>query len=147
MQKVEEIRKEIKLEGFQCKSIKRDVEEWNSTISTTRVKISNLTFKKHKILMDCKINNINIPLLEGTMDKVLLKLPVDSIITEASESSSRQSSDSQLKENELEIDYIIINNSNKNLNEDELRTEIISLKNKQNAIRAELQLSYPKLKV
>jgi septal ring factor EnvC (AmiA/AmiB activator) len=54
-QEIEKITKEIKLEEFQCKSIRRDLAEWNLSISTTAIKTSNLKFRKHKLLMDCKV--------------------------------------------------------------------------------------------
>jgi DNA-directed RNA polymerase len=81
------------------------------------------------------------------MDKVKLKPIAEVTVTESSESSSQNSSDFHLKEKDLEIDYSLLTSSNMNLIEDELKKEITSLKNKQNAIRVELQLIHPKLKV
>lgn len=94
------------------------------------------------------MNSIAIPLTNGTIDKVVLKLGVDTLEPETSESSTGRSGESELiKEHEIDIDYSKLSRSIENLEKDDLETHIQSIKNKEDSIRKELQSTRPDFKV
>ncbi|KAI6215897.1 hypothetical protein M3Y94_00438600 [Aphelenchoides besseyi] len=86
--------------------------------------VSRKSSRRHDLLHECKVNVVELPLLRGSLDKLIV---LDSMITDdsnngASQSASSQQTDSLTTAEEIEVDFRTLNSKTKRLLEDENET-------------------------
>lgn len=83
----------------------------------------------------------------GSIDKIVPKSVANLLESELLSSSQHSEESSELKEDEIEIDFSKLDNSVKNFNEDALENHLKSLLNKQASMESEMEQIRPDFKV
>ncbi|XP_016838909.2 structural maintenance of chromosomes protein 1A-like [Nasonia vitripennis] len=145
-QEVEELSKKLKMKETKMKSIKRDLEEWGTTIRTIKAQIALLENKKHKSLVECKDKNIEIPLVTGTLKTANFKSELIGFKSDTDKSSQRSSSESGIEEKNVEVDYTKLPKSWNDLGEDGLNNTVKTLKDKLKSLHEKINQDMPNAK-
>ncbi|KAJ8675162.1 hypothetical protein QAD02_010948 [Eretmocerus hayati] len=132
-----QLTKQLKIDTQELKCIQKNLNEWGSNFGAVDAHIANLQTEKHTLLKNCKVNSIDIPLKNGTLEDVLLKLAAES--STGSESSSPQSEESQIKEKDIEIDYSKLLEKYKDLGDGDLDNHLKDICEELEQLRKELQ--------
>ncbi|GBP76560.1 Structural maintenance of chromosomes protein 1A [Eumeta japonica] len=111
--RVDSVEEDVNKARKDVTNIQKDIQSVQKQISSIEARIESKRSDRHNILRQCKIDDINIPLLEGSLD--------DSAENE-SEQSSLSTTQQYQKESRIRVDYRSLSDALKDLDEqDEIR--------------------------
>ncbi|XP_058809298.1 structural maintenance of chromosomes protein 1A-like [Phymastichus coffea] len=138
---IDEIGKKLRNEERKLSAANKDLKALEKTVAVYTLKINQLwRLEIHQILTKCKIKGIKIPLQKGTIEEVLMQSRMD---VESENSEQQTESESGIQEKDVEFDFSGLDESIKNLDEDQLNQHIEYLENRYKEFEEKLESRAP----